>query len=96
MAEIEDGSSHTLLASEIILSPDNERANDLRGRYYNSWEGNNLFSTLYPPNTSVGDRSNYCIPLPGRRASLWEQRMSCSRHGAIIQAASTRCWPMDR
>ena len=64
LAEIQDGTSHTFLGSEIILSPDNERANDLRGRYYNSWEGNNWFSTLYPPNTSVGDRSSFCISLP--------------------------------
>jgi len=39
---------------------------DLRGRYWNTWQGNVLFSTLFPPNTTVGDRSNYCIPAPRR------------------------------
>jgi prepilin-type processing-associated H-X9-DG protein len=36
-------------------------SHDKRGRYYNSWQGNTLFSTLYPPNTAVGDRSSYCV-----------------------------------
>ena len=40
--------------------------NDLRGRYWNTWQGNVLFSTLFPPNTTVGDRSNYCIDAPRR------------------------------
>jgi prepilin-type processing-associated H-X9-DG protein len=62
--QITDGLSKTLLASEIILVPDNSTLNDLRGRYYNGWEGNNLFSTLYPPNTSQADISTYCIDYP--------------------------------
>ena len=46
--DILDGTSNTLLLSEICQSPD-VTANDLRGRYSNSWEGNNWFSTLNPP-----------------------------------------------
>ncbi len=61
---VTDGMSKTLLASEIILVPDSNTLNDLRGRYYNGWEGNNLFSTLYPPNTSQADISTYCINYP--------------------------------
>ncbi len=53
-----DGSSNTLMVSEIRVSPD-VSANDLRGRYCNSWEGNSWFSTINPPNTSVPDRQNY-------------------------------------
>ncbi len=63
LASIVDGTSNTLILSEIIVVPDTS-AHDLRGRYHNTWEGNNLFSTLYPPNTPVGDRSTYCIALP--------------------------------
>ncbi len=60
-----DGTSNILMASEILVTPDTN-AHDLRGRYYNTWQGNVLFSALYPPNTPVGDRSNYCIAAPRR------------------------------
>ena len=63
-AHVRDGLSNTLMASEIILTPDQSGAHDMRGRYYNTWQGNNLFSTFNPPNTSVGDRSTYCIHSP--------------------------------
>jgi len=59
---VRDGLSNTLMLSEILVSPD-VTGHDLRGRYYNTWQGNVLFSALYPPNTTVGDRSDYCQPL---------------------------------
>ena len=58
VTDITDGSSNTLMASEICVSPD-VTADDLRGRYCNSWEGNNWFSTVEPPNTSVPDIQQY-------------------------------------
>jgi prepilin-type N-terminal cleavage/methylation domain-containing protein len=58
MKDVTDGSSHTLLVGEIILSPDGAD-DDLRGRYYNSCGGNVNFSTLYPPNSPVADRINW-------------------------------------
>jgi len=58
MKDITDGTSHTAMLSEIILSPDNSD-DDLRGRYYNSCGGNVNFVTLYPPNTSIADRLNW-------------------------------------
>ena len=62
-----DGTSNTVMGSEILLTTD-VGADDLRGRYYNSWEGNVLFSTLYPPNTTVPDVSEqgYCINSANR------------------------------
>jgi prepilin-type N-terminal cleavage/methylation domain-containing protein len=62
LSSVTDGSSNTVMGSEILLTVDTA-SHDLRGRYYNSWEGNVLFSTLLPPNTTTGDRSmqNYCI-----------------------------------
>ena len=63
MKDISDGSSHTLLAGELILTPD-QGADDGRGRYWNNWDGNNFFSTLLPPNTSVLDYTLYCISTP--------------------------------
>lgn len=60
-----DGTSTTLFAGEILVVND-VSTHDLRGRYWNTWQGNVLFSTLYPPNTLVGDRSNYCNNLLNR------------------------------
>jgi prepilin-type N-terminal cleavage/methylation domain-containing protein/prepilin-type processing-associated H-X9-DG protein len=57
-SDMTDGSSNTLFFSEICVSPD-VTANDLRGRYCNSWEGNSWFTTLQPPNTSVPDGQQY-------------------------------------
>lgn len=68
LPNIPDGSSNTLMASEIILTADSATADDLRGRYYNTWQGNNLFSALFPPNTSAPDRSTYCIVNGNPRA----------------------------
>ncbi len=63
LRDVIDGSSNTVMGSEIIITNDTG-SHDLRGRYYNTWEGNNLFSTLLPPNTTTGDRSAYCIVGP--------------------------------
>ena len=63
-AKIFDGASNTLMASELILSPD-VTTHDVRGRYYNNREGSCLFSTLYPPNTPIGDVRPWCQDLPG-------------------------------
>jgi len=59
ITDISDGTTNTLLGSEVLVVPDTG-THDLRGRYHNTWEGNNLFSTLNVPNTTVGDRSQYC------------------------------------
>ncbi len=58
ITDITDGTSNTLMLAEILVTPDTN-VNDLRGRYSNSWEGNNWFSTLNPPNTTVSDKNNY-------------------------------------
>lgn len=60
LTDIADGTSNTLLGGETVVVRDTT-AHDKRGRYYNAWQGNTLFSTLYPPNTAVGDRSSYCV-----------------------------------
>ncbi|MCA9259477.1 MAG: DUF1559 domain-containing protein, partial [Planctomycetales bacterium] len=57
--QITDGASNTLLLAELILAED-QRFNDLRGRYYNPAHGNVFFSTKYPPNSSEPDQLSYC------------------------------------
>ncbi len=76
LAEITDGTSNTLLLGELVLVEDQAvgtqasggdsgaQRHDLRGRYWNTHQGNSLFSTLYPPNSSVGDRLTWCIDQP--------------------------------
>jgi prepilin-type N-terminal cleavage/methylation domain-containing protein/prepilin-type processing-associated H-X9-DG protein len=59
IASILDGTSTTLMLSEILVVPDTATDNDMRGRYCNSWEGNNLYSTVYSPNTTVPDVQGY-------------------------------------
>jgi prepilin-type N-terminal cleavage/methylation domain-containing protein len=59
MSQITDGTSNTLLYSELILVEDRER-NDIRGRYSNPIHGNVYFSTRRTPNTSEPDRHTWC------------------------------------
>jgi prepilin-type processing-associated H-X9-DG protein len=71
IAQIEDGTTHTALISELILSPDTT-SHDIRGRYYNPGHGGVLFSTRIPPNTLVPDRFNWCSDNPVPRAPcIW-------------------------
>jgi prepilin-type N-terminal cleavage/methylation domain-containing protein/prepilin-type processing-associated H-X9-DG protein len=69
LRDIDDGTSNTLMGGEIIVVPDGpgttwEADRDFRGGYYNSWDGNTLFSTLYPPNSTAPDRVDECLPYP--------------------------------
>jgi prepilin-type N-terminal cleavage/methylation domain-containing protein/prepilin-type processing-associated H-X9-DG protein len=62
--DVADGLTNTLLLSEIVLVADTT-SHDIRGRYFNSYDGNCLFSTLNPPNTNVADVNVNCITVPG-------------------------------
>jgi prepilin-type N-terminal cleavage/methylation domain-containing protein len=64
IGHIRDGTSNTLLSSEIILVPDGAIGSgqeDIRGRYHNVRHAGALVSTMYPPNTTEPDRHNYCL-----------------------------------
>jgi prepilin-type N-terminal cleavage/methylation domain-containing protein len=65
LTDATDGLTNTLLLSELIVVPDTT-SHDIRGRYFNSYDGNCLFSTLDPPNTTVADVDVNCINVPGR------------------------------
>jgi type II secretory pathway pseudopilin PulG len=66
IADVKDGTSKTLLGSELLLSPNNVSAGayDARGQIWNGRHGGSLFSSLYPPNTEVGDRLSWCVAAP--------------------------------
>lgn len=78
--DITDGTSNTLLLSELVVVPDSASGPsgcyggiyDYRGAYYNSTSWGSLFITLNPPNTSVPDQ-------------LWN---AC---GSTIQAPCSGC-----
>ena len=63
MADITDGSTHTAMLSELILTPD-ATDDDQRGRYYDPVGGGALFTTRHPPNTSIPDRINWISQNP--------------------------------
>jgi prepilin-type processing-associated H-X9-DG protein len=63
MGQVTDGTSKTLLLSELVLVEDTT-SHDVRGRYHNPAHGGILCSTLYPPNTSRPDRFNWCSHTP--------------------------------
>ena len=63
VVEINDGTSNTLMASELLMSPDTTTQHDVRGRIWNSIHAGTGFSTLFPPNSSIGDNvQSYCLP----------------------------------
>jgi prepilin-type N-terminal cleavage/methylation domain-containing protein len=70
-AHIRDGLSNTLLASELVLVRDvRGSGDDVRGRYHNCLHAGVLFSTLYPPNTSVPDVFPYGLATVPRAPYL--------------------------
>jgi prepilin-type N-terminal cleavage/methylation domain-containing protein/prepilin-type processing-associated H-X9-DG protein len=70
LSDVTDGTTNTLMSSEINLVPDNMigpgccEGNDLRGRYYNSYFGDTMFTTKQPPNTTLPDVTDLCINQP--------------------------------
>jgi len=61
--DVVDGTSMTLMASELILSPDSTN-HDVRGRLLNPRCMGTFISTLETPNTKVGDVLISCLSIP--------------------------------
>jgi prepilin-type N-terminal cleavage/methylation domain-containing protein/prepilin-type processing-associated H-X9-DG protein len=65
LTDITDGTSSTVAGSEVIVSPDVGGGHDVRGRVYNAIHAGTTFSTIYPPNSTIGDNvMGYCQRLP--------------------------------
>jgi prepilin-type N-terminal cleavage/methylation domain-containing protein/prepilin-type processing-associated H-X9-DG protein len=61
ITDITDGTSNTLLASEITQwNQGTGLSRERRGRIYNAYNGENFFSTLYSPNTAAADCPTGC------------------------------------
>jgi prepilin-type N-terminal cleavage/methylation domain-containing protein len=64
LTDVTDGTSNTVMASELLQAQDTSQ-HDVRGRVWNSIHAGSEFSTIYPPNSTVGDNvMGYCVPLP--------------------------------
>ncbi len=64
LQSISDGSSNTVAVSELIVGQDTSQ-HQIRGRMWNAIHAGTLFSTIYPPNSSIGDNvQGYCVSLP--------------------------------
>jgi prepilin-type N-terminal cleavage/methylation domain-containing protein/prepilin-type processing-associated H-X9-DG protein len=90
LTDIRDGTSNTVMLSELIISPD-VTTHDTRGRLFNpAKQGSVLFSTLYEPNTAVSDRLEWCqsIPMAPCRSTSSEVNISArSYHSGGVNAA---------
>src|SRR4029078_9290328 len=66
MADILDGTSNTLMTSELIIVPSDTTSPstwDTRGRIYNVLTGGEvLFTAFQPPNTTASDYEARCNP----------------------------------
>jgi len=83
ITDIKDGSSNQLLLSETVNSPA-AAGDDRRGRMWNTWQGECLFSTLYPPNTTVADACYSCPTTPNPYAPC---AAVTNAQGSAIQSA---------
>jgi prepilin-type N-terminal cleavage/methylation domain-containing protein len=61
--DITDGTSHTMLLSEVIMTA-SDYIWDVRGDMLNDGEGCTQYMTIDPPNSSVRDVTPYFIPTP--------------------------------
>lgn len=90
--QITDGTTNTLLLSELIIVPDG-KYNDLRGRYNNPAHGNVQFSTINPPNSSVPDRLSYCERDLAPQEAPCEFAVNSANGGARLAIAARSYHP---
>ncbi len=71
LTDITDGTSNTLILSELLQGSDAVAGgHDVRGRLWNTIHAGTTFTTLYPPNSTVGDNTmTYCGAVVGAPCS---------------------------
>lgn len=90
LLDVADGTSNTVMLSEILLSPD-VTSHDVRGRIWNNARaGAVLFSTLGAPNSTTLDRLNHCQSIPTAPCTQGSDNMvmfARSAHSGGVNAA---------
>ena len=65
LAEITDGTSHTIMVSELLAGRDDSNDGsdiDFRGIWIHIWNGMSTYSHFHTPNSSAGDAMEHCVP----------------------------------
>ncbi|MBM4097919.1 MAG: DUF1559 domain-containing protein [Planctomycetes bacterium] len=67
MADVIDGTTNTVMVSELLQGSDSAAGgHDVRGRMWNTIHAGTTFSTIYPPNSTIGDNTQgYCGATQG-------------------------------
>ena len=71
LTDITDGTANTLILSELLQGSDAAAGgHDVRGRMWNTIHAGTSFTTMYPPNSTVGDNTmGYCGAVVGAPCS---------------------------
>jgi len=85
--DITDGTSNTLMVSELLQGDDAiAGGHDVRGRLWNTIHAGTSFSTIYPPNSTIGDNTmGYC----GNKTATPCGAQSVTNAFAIARSAHT-------
>ena len=66
LADITDGTSNTIMASELLAGKagvsDGSSDVDLRGLWSHTWMGMSMYTHFHTPNSSAGDAIEHCVP----------------------------------
>lgn len=84
-SDVLDGTSNTVVLSELLVRPDKVPTNhEIRGRIWNSIHVGTSFSTIYPPNSTIGDNvQGYCIK---------DKKMPCGSQSISSAFTLARSW----
>lgn len=90
LGNVADGTSNTLMLSELLLAKD-QTGHDTRGRIWNdARDGAVIFSTLKTPNTTSSDRFGHCQSISDAPCTQGTDNMvmyARSRHKGGVNAA---------
>jgi hypothetical protein len=91
LTDVTDGTTNTVMVSELLVLQDTG-THEIRGRVWNSIHAGTGFTTLYPPNSTVGDNvMTYCVVGPkmpcGNQSNTNAFALARSQHPGGVNAA---------